>query len=220
MISDVDKAGRFDEVIYHADELILEVEKFLSGYRITLQREIYSKYEFYDAGGGYQEETDFIESDFSDYSCEDIYICRDLLGEADYLETISEYLATLSIGRLAHAVTSWYVAKEEGNLVEMMFLSTFMYFYMGRIKNTSEIEEAFAKKFKSDFAKNNASKRHAETYQLKSEVIKHWSENIDSTLSNEKAAELLKKHFPLSHRKLSEYVSEAKRTRGDDHARK
>lgn len=81
------------------------------------------------------------------------------------------------------------------------------------------------KEFLSDFGRSNALKRHAETYQLKREVFEYWSESIDSTLSNEKAAELLKKHFPLSHRKLSEYVAEAKRmktdaSKGADHARK
>jgi hypothetical protein len=56
-----------------------------------------------------------------------------------------------------------------------------------------------------------AHKRHAETRALRAEVVKHWSKNIDRNLSGEKAATILSKVFPLSHRKLSEYVMAEKK---------
>ncbi len=57
----------------------------------------------------------------------------------------------------------------------------------------------------------HAKKRHAETYSMKKEVLDYWQEKIDPTLSNERAAKLLGSVFPLSHRKLSQYVAEAKK---------
>ena len=67
------------------------------------------------------------------------------------------------------------------------------------------------KEMLSSFGKANAIKRHAETYATKKMLMDYWHEHIDPKLSNEKAADLLKKIEPLSHRKLSEYVAEAKR---------
>lgn len=62
-------------------------------------------------------------------------------------------------------------------------------------------------------ARANALKRHKETYMLRSRVIECWKTNISPTLSNENAADVLltKFKFPLSHRKLKEYVRDAKR---------
>jgi hypothetical protein len=62
-------------------------------------------------------------------------------------------------------------------------------------------------------AKANALKRHKETHMLRSRVIECWKTNISPTLSNENAADVLltKFQFPLSHRKLKEYVRDAKR---------
>ena len=53
--------------------------------------------------------------------------------------------------------------------------------------------------------------RHIETYELKKQAIDYWRENIDPKLSNPKAADLLMKVVPVSHRKLVDYVAEAKR---------
>ncbi|MEO6823990.1 MAG: hypothetical protein ABI167_04550 [Nitrosospira sp.] len=64
---------------------------------------------------------------------------------------------------------------------------------------------------KKRVAKANALRRHVETYQLRDEVIEYWKANISLTLSNEKAANLLVSRFPLSHRKLNQYIAEAKR---------
>lgn len=63
----------------------------------------------------------------------------------------------------------------------------------------------------SEIARANAVKGHLETYALKAEVAKYWNENIDPKISNEKAASILTKHFPLSHRKLSQYIAEEKK---------
>lgn len=84
-------------------------------------------------------------------------------------------------------------------------------------------EDQIDKKVKSayrdariELATAAATARHASTTILKrEEIIKYWSEHIypsNPKLSNEKAGEWLKDTFPdLSVRKLSEYVSQAKR---------
>jgi hypothetical protein len=64
---------------------------------------------------------------------------------------------------------------------------------------------------KKRVAKANALKRHVDTYRLRDEVIDYWKANIPPTLSNEKVANLLVSRFPLSHRKLKQYIGEAKR---------
>lgn len=60
-------------------------------------------------------------------------------------------------------------------------------------------------------AKNAAFIRHAETRAIRDEAFEYWCKNIDPKLSNDAAADTLKKVVPLSHRKLSQYVSEFKR---------
>lgn len=52
---------------------------------------------------------------------------------------------------------------------------------------------------------------HIETYALRAEVIEYWRTNINHDLSGPKAALILSKIFPLSHRKLSEYVNYEKK---------
>lgn len=64
---------------------------------------------------------------------------------------------------------------------------------------------------KSHIASSNAKRRHEETYVMRKEVQTYWKKNIDSKISNDKAASLLEKVFPLSHRKLAEYVALARK---------
>ncbi|PWF55091.1 hypothetical protein C7C56_003650 [Massilia glaciei] len=59
--------------------------------------------------------------------------------------------------------------------------------------------------------RNAARKRHVETYELRAEAIAHWSAQIDRNLSGQKAGAILSKIFPLSQRKLSEYVMAEKK---------
>lgn len=68
------------------------------------------------------------------------------------------------------------------------------------------------RKFKAQLAANVS---HIETYELKKQAIDYWRENIDPKLSNDKAALLLLKVVSLSHRKLSEYVAEAKKAQNN-----
>lgn len=82
-----------------------------------------------------------------------------------------------------------------------------LYFYSSRPYNLTE------KHILSERASNAAFARHKETYELKNQAMDYWRSNIDHGLSNDKAAELLIKVVPLSHRKLSQYVAEAKRKR-------
>jgi len=62
-------------------------------------------------------------------------------------------------------------------------------------------------------AKANALIGHAETHAMRKEVIAFWEQNISFELSNEKAALILIKQFPLAFRTLSGYVSAAKKIR-------
>lgn len=56
-----------------------------------------------------------------------------------------------------------------------------------------------------------AKRRHAENYALAGDAVKFWRENIDSTLSASKAANVLLNFVPLSHKKLAEIVSAEKK---------
>lgn len=80
-----------------------------------------------------------------------------------------------------------------------------LYYYSSRNFNLTE------KHIRSELASNAAFARHNETYILKKQAIDYWREHIDPNLSNPKAADLLIKIVPVSHRKLVEYVAEAKR---------
>lgn len=80
-----------------------------------------------------------------------------------------------------------------------------LYYYSSRNFNLTE------KHILSERASKAAKARHKDNYILKKEAIDHWREHIDPNLSNPKAADLLKKVVPVSHRKLVEYVAEAKR---------
>lgn len=56
-----------------------------------------------------------------------------------------------------------------------------------------------------------ANLRHAESRALIRDAVKHWRENIDPSLSAQKAATELTRVVPLSHKKLAEIVSKAKK---------
>jgi hypothetical protein len=80
-----------------------------------------------------------------------------------------------------------------------------LFFLSSRTNNITEKDIIGQQARKAAFAK------HKETYELKKQAIDYWTKNIDKSLSNEKAADLLIKIVPVSHRKLSEYISEAKK---------
>lgn len=73
------------------------------------------------------------------------------------------------------------------------------------------LKAAWADKKHSNHASELARARHAENYALAQEAIKYWKQNIDPTLSNQKAATELTRVVPLSHKKLAELVGKAKR---------
>lgn len=53
--------------------------------------------------------------------------------------------------------------------------------------------------------------RHAETYSMREEALKYWRDNIDPALPAAKAANALLAVVPMSHKKLAELVSAAKK---------
>ena len=70
------------------------------------------------------------------------------------------------------------------------------------------------KKYGANPAVEMAKKRHAENYALAGDALKYWRENIDPCLSAAKAANDLVRIVPLSHKKLSEIISTAKKDIG------
>lgn len=80
-----------------------------------------------------------------------------------------------------------------------------LFFLSSRVNNLTE------KQLKKEMASRAAFNSHKETYALKKQAKDYWREHIDPKLSNPKAADLLIKIVPVSHRKLAEYVAEAKR---------
>lgn len=71
----------------------------------------------------------------------------------------------------------------------------------------AEQQDSIVPNYKAAIAKHAAAMRHKETHALREEVLKYWREKMNPKVSNEKAASELKKVFPLSHRKLAEYVA-------------
>lgn len=72
----------------------------------------------------------------------------------------------------------------------------------------------FGKAATSNAASEMAKKRHAENYALAETALEYWKNNIDPALSAQKAATELSKVVPLSHKKLAEIVSAAKKGDG------
>lgn len=60
--------------------------------------------------------------------------------------------------------------------------------------------------------KKGAAKANEDGARLKAEAFEFWKKEISPNISNEKAATVLSKQFPLQHRTLSRYVSEWKNT--------
>lgn len=56
-----------------------------------------------------------------------------------------------------------------------------------------------------------ANLRHAESRAMIRDAVKHWRENIDPSMSAQSAATELTRIVPLSHKKLAEIVSKAKK---------
>ena len=63
----------------------------------------------------------------------------------------------------------------------------------------------------TDAASQLAKMRHAENYALADDALKYWRENIDPHLSAAKAANDLVRVVPLSHKKLAEIISAARK---------
>lgn len=60
-------------------------------------------------------------------------------------------------------------------------------------------------------ARKGAEARHKETKQLKNEVRDLWNKSIDPNLSAEKAAAIVTKHIPITHRTAARYIREVKK---------
>jgi hypothetical protein len=72
------------------------------------------------------------------------------------------------------------------------------------------ILEDFRSKVLSSLGRKGADIRHSETRSMREDAIEYWRKNIDPKLSTPKAADILIKVVPLSHRKLEEIIRKAK----------
>lgn len=72
--------------------------------------------------------------------------------------------------------------------------------------------EDLASKVRSDLARKAGLAAHAESHALKAEVREFWKNNISPLMSNDDAASILMRQFPLTFRTLSRYVSGFKNT--------
>lgn len=99
----------------------------------------------------------------------------------------------------------------KGQLNKKRYKDFFMSLISASVFGNTGNKELDEKLLRSEIGRVNAIKRHAENYALKQQAIDYWREHINPKLSNPKAADLLIKVVPLSHRKLVEYVAEAKR---------
>ncbi|WP_200157929.1 hypothetical protein [Allochromatium vinosum] len=77
------------------------------------------------------------------------------------------------------------------------------------------LKAAWADKKHSNPASELARRRHAENYALAQEAIKYWEQNIDPSLSAQKAATELDRAgvVPLSHKKIAEIIAAERRRR-------
>lgn len=75
-------------------------------------------------------------------------------------------------------------------------------YWVGTLRSTW-IEKTLAPNPAAELAR----KRHAEHYDLTEEALAYWRENIDPKLSAAKAANVLVRVVPLSHKKLAEIVA-------------
>jgi len=71
-------------------------------------------------------------------------------------------------------------------------------------------EEESGAKVRSELARKAGLAAHVETHAMKAEVKDFWMKNISPSISNDAAAALLIRQFPLNPRTLSRYVSEFK----------
>lgn len=67
---------------------------------------------------------------------------------------------------------------------------------------------------KSDKASAAGYKSHKEDHEMKEQAIKYWMKNIDPSVSNDKAAEMLTKVVPLKHSTLLRHIAEARKLYG------
>lgn len=72
--------------------------------------------------------------------------------------------------------------------------------------------EELGAKARSDLAKKASRAAHVETHALKAEIREFWKTNISPSMSNDSAAALLARQYPLNPRTLSKYVSQFKNT--------
>lgn len=99
-----------------------------------------------------------------------------------------------------------YLAHEEGDMNGAWIEAIRTVHFAGQTRKHLELATG-----QESPAKLLAEKRHADSRALAKEAIAHWKENIDKSLSAQKAANELLKVVPLSHKKLAELISAEKK---------
>ena len=77
---------------------------------------------------------------------------------------------------------------------------------------TKNAEDNLGSKVRSELASKAGRAAHVETHALKAEIRDFWIKSISPSISNDAAAALLTRQFPLNPRTLSKYVAEFKNT--------
>ena len=117
-----------------------------------------------------------------------------------FLYWLQEAEREVKAGKIESAIDLVYEAFDAKSLVNGLHM----------FKEGEEVSEENAK---SEFGRKGANALHQETYKLRDEVIQYYRKNISPKLSNDGAAELLRRQFPLALRTLSGYVSDEKKLR-------
>lgn len=121
-----------------------------------------------------------------------------------------EFFLTYHMVVLAHIVASQR-ADEDGSLSLAWINISQGHYWAGKAAGLAFNPDP--KTVRSEMARAAAARRHDETQKLKEEALEIWRKDVDPSLSNEQAAEFLRRRIPLKTRTLSRYVSEEKKKR-------
>lgn len=110
------------------------------------------------------------------------------------------------LGLISMEITDAMRSREDANELWAVHASEAAYWI-----DCADVELRYLRSRRSP-ASEMAHKRHKENRELISFATEYWSKNIDKNLPAVRAASILESVVPLSHKKLAEIVSEAKKS--------
>lgn len=144
--------------------------------------------------------------DFCEAHGEDIVVLQKNFGYQLEKAPSSRHLG------LGYALIAFFLAVTEGYSIKNLILAY-------RILESSKIDKADGAFFSAEMiskalsyvGKKGAVNSHKENMTLKNEAHEYWVNHINRSISNDSAAILLARQYPLKQRTLSRYVSEWKK---------